>query len=142
VPSQEPGQRALPAVDRALGNVLEINSVGPADGLAVAIELNSAEEGEDGAEPSDPTFELIVLDNGSVVETFSNVTIKPGERHVATATAESKFVKVAVKADVPADLDALLAMPKAPSPVPRRTAVASTASSSPTTSPWCWCPIW
>lgn len=112
VPSQEPGQRALPAVDRAVGDVLEISSVGPADGLSVAVELNAADD--DGSdEPAEPTFNLIVLDKGVPVESFSSVTIKPGEHNVATATATSSRIKVAVKADVPADLDALLAMPKA-----------------------------
>lgn len=113
-PSEEPGMKALPAVDRALGNVLDVTSIGPADGLAVAVRINEADEADaDDEGDAEPTFDLIVLDKGEPVEVFSRLTVKPGERNVATLTAESTRIKVALKADVPADLDALLAMPKA-----------------------------
>ena len=51
--SEEPGQLALPAADRALGNVLEFTSVGPADGTAPALadELGVGESAGRGAYP-------------------------------------------------------------------------------------------
>ncbi len=113
-PSEEPGQLALPAVDRALGDLFEISSIGPADGIAVAVSVNTPEDdgsGEDG-DAAQPTFDLTVLKNGVPVETYSGLVVTDGPTNVATATATSEYVKIAVKEAIPADIDPLLAMPK------------------------------
>lgn len=110
-PSEEPGQLALPAADRALGNVLEFTSVGPADGLAVAVDPVDA-GGDD--EDSTPAFDLTVLQDGVVVESFAGLTLTDGPTNVVETLEESsERVKVATKVDITDDLDLTLAMPKA-----------------------------
>jgi uncharacterized protein len=109
-PSQEPGMRALPAADRALGNLLEISSVGPADGMSVAVNVNVPED--DGGPEVAPSFDLTVLRNGVPVETFAGLTTTEGPTNVITATAASEHLKVAMKTAVPVDIDPLLTMPK------------------------------
>jgi len=108
-PSEEPGQMALPAADRAIGQVLEFESIGPADGISVAVGNGHPIEVEDG-DPI-PTFDIEVVKDGKVVETYEGVTLS-GENNVVTATAESQYVKVATKVDVTPDLDLNLAQPK------------------------------
>ncbi len=101
-PSQEPGQLALPAVDRAVGQPLEITSVGAADGLAVTV-VSSTEPVEEGEQVP---FEITVTKNGAVVETFSDVTLSSVEGAVNGA---SEHIQVAVKVDVSALEDVALA---------------------------------
>ncbi len=109
--SEEPGQLSLPAADRALGSALEFESIGPGDGLSVAIEPAEVEP-EEGEEPT-PAFDLSVLDNGVVVETYANLTLTDGPTNVATAVNEaSTRVKVATKVEITDDLDLTLAQPK------------------------------
>lgn len=110
VPSQEPGMRALPAADRALGNLLELTSVGPADGMSVAVSVNTPED--DGGPETAPTFDLTVLRNGVPVEVFAGLTSVPGPTNVETATAGSEHVKVSIKTQIPVDIDPMLTMPK------------------------------
>ena len=128
-PSEEPGQVALPALDKAVGDLLEIGTTGPADGYAVAVSVNAAEDSGDGdgETEAEPTFDITVLKDGKPVETFAGCTVKEGPDHVATKTATSEHVKVALKAAIPSDIDPLLVMPKpgvypvvpaAPVPVP------------------------
>ncbi len=112
-PSEDPGQLALPAADRAIGDVLEFESIGPADGVSVAIEPVEAEPDEDGEAP-DPVFDLSVLDNGVVVESFAGLTLTDGPTNVVeTVNATSERVKVATKVEITDDLDLTLAQPKA-----------------------------
>ncbi len=106
--SEDPGQLALPAADRALGTALEFESVGPADGLSVAVDLNDPEGDED------PTFDVNVLEDGVIVESFAGLTITPGDTNVESVVNEtSTRVKVATKVSIDGDLDVTLAMPKA-----------------------------
>ena len=42
-PSEEPGMLALPAADRAIGTVLDVESKGAADGLSVSVTVNNDE---------------------------------------------------------------------------------------------------
>jgi phage tail sheath protein FI len=109
-PSEEPGQLALNASDRAIGKILDVESIGAAEGLSVAINVN---KDSDGDEPAEPTFDLLVLKDGAVVESYPGLTVTAkSANNAATATKDSSYVKVAV-ADVPADLEDLtLAMPK------------------------------
>jgi uncharacterized protein len=108
-PSEEPGQLGLPAADRAIGDVLEFESIGPADGLSIAID--PAEPEEDGG---DPVFDLSVLQDGVVVESYAGLTLTDGPTNVVdTVTESSERVKVATKVDITDDLDITLAMPKA-----------------------------
>jgi uncharacterized protein len=108
-PSEEPGQLGLPAADRAIGDVLEFESIGPADGLSIAIEPAEADE-EDG----DPVFDLSVLQDGVVIESYAGLTLTDGPTNVVdTVTESSERVKVATKVEITDDLDITLAMPKA-----------------------------
>jgi uncharacterized protein len=86
-PSQEPGGLALPAADRAVGNALEFSSVGPADGIAVAVESAEAPEG------SDPVFDLTVLKDGVIVETYAGLTITPGATNVESVVSAAVGVR-------------------------------------------------
>jgi hypothetical protein len=109
VASEEPGQLALPAADRAIGTVLDVESKGAADGLSVSVVVNNdADEGDAG-----PTFDLTVLKDGAIVESYTGLTVTPkADNNAATSTKDSSYVKVAV-ADLPADIEDLsLAMPK------------------------------
>lgn len=107
-PSEEPGSLALPAADRAVGEAIEFSSIGPADGITVAVEPAEAPEG------SDPVFDLSVLKDGVIVESYAGLTITPGDTNVeSVVSAASEYVKVAVKAELKDDMDLNLAMPKA-----------------------------
>ena len=64
-PSEEPGQMALPAADRAIGQVLEFESIGPADGISVAVGNGHPIEVEDG-DPI-PTFDIEVVKDGDPI---------------------------------------------------------------------------
>jgi phage tail sheath protein FI len=110
-PSDEPGQLALPAADRAVGNALEITSVGPADGLSVAVAVHN--DVDDNGDPMS-SFDLTVLKDGKVVEEFPGLTVLPkADNNAATATKDSSYVKVAVAEGISADIeDITLAMPK------------------------------
>ncbi len=121
-PSEEPGQLALPAADRAIGDVIDVESKGAAEGLSIVI-TPSPDSGEDDEAP--PTFDLTVLKDGAVVESFEGLTVTPkADNNAATATKDSEYVTVAV-ADLPADLEDLtLAMPK-PGTYPVKTAPAT-----------------
>ena len=120
-PSEEPGQLALPAADRAIGNVIDVESKGAAEELSIAVTANIDNDGDD----AEPTFDLIVLKDGVVVESYEGLTVTPkAENNAATATKASEYVTVAV-ADMPADLDDLtLAMPK-PGTYPVKTSPAT-----------------
>jgi uncharacterized protein len=112
--SAEPGMRELPAVDRALGDIFEVKSIGPADGLSVAVHVNAADDSADNGdgEGGEPTFDLTVLKDGVPVESFAALTTKPGAAQVATATEKSEYIRVALKTEMPIDIDPLLTMPK------------------------------
>ncbi|MFT5221770.1 MAG: phage tail sheath protein FI [Glaciecola sp.] len=111
-PSQEPGALALPAADRAIGTVLDFESLGPADGLSVAVSPAEAAPTEDGSEPT-PIFDLDVLQDGVVVESYAGLTLTDGPTNVVNTLAESsQRVKVATKIEITDELDLTLAMPK------------------------------
>jgi acetolactate synthase-1/2/3 large subunit len=87
-PSDQPGQRALPAVDRALGLPLEVTSIGPSDGMAIAIE--NGDPAEDGKAPN---FNFVVTEGGIETERYDNVSLSD---IAATVNKASKRVKVDV----------------------------------------------
>ena len=109
-PSEESGQMALPAADRALGQVLEFESIGPADGITVGVS-NGSPIDVDGGDPI-PTIDLEVIKDGAVVESYEGLTLSSGDTNIETALAESQHVKVATKVDITDDLDLNLAQPK------------------------------
>jgi uncharacterized protein len=104
-PAGEPSQLALVAADRALGTPVSVTSVEPDADLSVAIEpVDTGDEEGDGPAP----FNFIVLENGSVVESFPDVTVLPGDRNVATVVnATSTKVKVKVELDSAVDVSHL-----------------------------------
>lgn len=124
-PAGEPAQLALPAADRALGSPLSLTSVEPDADLSVSVR-SSAEQDEDAEGPAH--FDLAVLEGGSEVESFTDLTIVPGERNVETVVnATSTKVKVKVDIDKGVDLSNLIDVLKpgtyplekaAPVPVP------------------------
>ena len=90
-PSQEPGHLALPAVDRALGQPIEISSVGPADGLTVLIDGGSeVDEGEM------PLFNLSVERDGVEIESYDDVSLSDVE---GVVNGGSETVQVSVSLD-------------------------------------------
>lgn len=91
-PSDQPGQRALPAVDRALGLPLEVTSIGPSDGMAIAIE--NGDPAEDGKAPN---FNFVVTEGGIETERYDNVSLSD---IAATVNKASKRVKVETKVDL------------------------------------------
>ena len=104
-PSQEPGHLALPAVDRALGQPIEISSVGPADGLTVLIDGGSeVDEGEM------PLFNLLVERDGEEIETYADVSLSDVE---SVVNGGSQTVQVSVSIDTSSLEDPSLAQVKA-----------------------------
>lgn len=101
-PSEEPGQLALPAVDRAVGTTLELTSIGPAGGLEVVVE--PAGEAEDETQP--PPVNIVVLDQGVEVERFDGVALPDVE---STVNGVSTKVQVALKVDLGDLADATMA---------------------------------
>ncbi len=104
-PSGEPSQLALPAADRALGSPLEITSVEPDANISVVIENAEPADDADGPSP----FNLSVVEGGTTVESFDNLTITPGDRNVEkVVNASSTKVKVKLNLDKGVDLSSLL----------------------------------
>ena len=104
-PSQEPGHLALPAVDRALGQPIEISSVGPADGLTVLIDGGSeVEEGEI------TLFNLLLERDGEEIETYADVSLSDVE---SVVNGGSQTVQVSVSIDTSSLEDPSLAQVKA-----------------------------
>ncbi len=101
VASKDPGQLALPSIDRALGQPLQVTTVGPADGLSVVIEKGSATE--DGKSPK---FNLVLAQNGEETERYNDVTLTDV---AATVNKTSKRVKVETKVDLKSITDLSLA---------------------------------
>lgn len=100
-PSGEPARLALPAADRALGLPLVVESVEPDADLSVVVESTDAPEDLEGPTP----FNLSVLVDGDVVETFSDLTFG-GPRDVATIVNETS-TKVKVAVEIAEDVDIL-----------------------------------
>lgn len=122
--SPEPGSRELPAVDRALGVAAEITSIGPADGLSVAITPVAADDEDDAGAPK---FDFAVLKGDNELESFPSLSLADIE---AAVNGASEHVQVAVKIDLASLVDASIAevkagvfalQPAAPLPVPVKT---------------------
>jgi len=119
-PANEPSRVALPAADRALGMPLTIESIDP--GAPVTVVVRSAESDDDGPSP----FDLDVLMNGEQVESFTDLTLSPGDHNVATVVnATSTKVKVALDLKDDVDLSTMIEVMKpgtyplvAPAPLP------------------------
>ncbi len=105
-PADAPSTLALPAADRALGNPITVTSVEAGAELSIAIEPVDLGDAEfEGPTP----FNLTVLDGNIALESFSNLTITPGERFVETVVnKESKTVKVKVDLRKDVDLSSLI----------------------------------
>ncbi|GAB2618704.1 phage tail sheath family protein [Pseudactinotalea suaedae] len=122
-PSGEPAKLALPAADRALGMPLLVESTEPDADITIAIESTDAPDDLEGPTP----FNLTVLENGEVVETFTNLGFG-GKRDAATIVNDgSTKVKVAVEIDDAVSIEEQLELLKpglyplekaAPVPVP------------------------
>jgi len=98
-PAGEPAQGAIPAADRALGSPLKVTSV--ENDADITVVVDPEETDGDGPNP----FTVTIVDRGTPVETFENLTFLPGDRNVETViNAESEKVKVALEIDAGIDL--------------------------------------
>ena len=88
-PAGEPAAKALPAADRALGNPVTIESVEPDANIQVVV--TAEEAGEDDAPAS---FGISVVEAGEEVESYSGVTIVPGDNNIEAVLAGSERVRV------------------------------------------------
>jgi phage tail sheath protein FI len=100
-PAGEPAQLALAAADRALGNPISVTSVEPDAELSISIEPVDVGD-DDSAGPS--PFNVVILENGSEVESFQNVTITPGDQNIEKVV-NAKSTKVKVKIDIEKGVD-------------------------------------
>jgi phage tail sheath protein FI len=126
-PSGEPAQLALPAVDRALGNPLRVESLQPDADLTVHVEpVDSEDEGDDDDGPSH--FRIDVSEGNEVVESYDDLTITSGPRCATDViNGTSTRVKVSIDLADSVDMSAVLEVLKpgsyplqkaAPTPVP------------------------
>ena len=77
---------ALPANDRTLGQPVTIESIEPDADISVVV---TAEESDDDDAPA--SFTVTVVADGTEAESFTNVTVVPGDRNIETVVnAESK----------------------------------------------------
>ena len=98
-PSGQPARKELPAADRALGLPIAVESLEPDADLT--LQVTTTDSDEDGPSP----FNLSVLSEGEVVESFDNLTLGKGDRNVATVVnGTSTKIKVDVLLDAKADL--------------------------------------
>lgn len=100
-PSGEPARLALPAADRALGLPLVVESVEPDASISISVASADAPEDLEGPTP----FNLSVLEDGEVVETFEGLTFG-GPRDAATIVNDGS-TKVKVAVDIAEDIDIL-----------------------------------
>jgi hypothetical protein len=153
-PAGQPAVAALPAADRALGNPLSVTSVEPDALLSIAID--PVDPGDDGSDEDGPApFNLTVMERGSPVEEYPDLTLTPGDRNVEkVVNAASTRVKVKVDLEKGVDLSSMVDLLKPglfpleaaaryrclsagrSSPAPNPPARASMAWPSPRRSPW------
>jgi len=105
-PSADSGTLALSAADRAIGEPIEISTVEANAKISVDIMPEASDSDDDDAAP---TFTLNVTEGGEDVETFTGLTITPGDTNVeSVVNAESTKIRVATKVDL-SDVDVALA---------------------------------
>jgi len=103
-PSGKPARLELPAVDRALGLPLSIESVAPDADIEVVVTPSDVAEDADGPAP----FTITIVEGGEEVESFPDLTLG-GPRDAATVINKtSTKVKVEVKLDKGVDLSSQL----------------------------------
>jgi phage tail sheath protein FI len=106
-PAGEPAQLSLPAADRALGKPLTVTSIEPDANLTVVVET-AAEDEESETEGPSP-FTLLVREGTSVVESYPDLTLTPGDRNAETVVnATSTRVKVKVDLADGVDLSSVM----------------------------------
>jgi phage tail sheath protein FI len=105
-PSGEPARLELPAVDRALGLPISVESIEP--DANISIDVTTEDVGDSGDEGPAP-FTVTVVENGQPVETFPGLTIGAGDRNVKTVVNEtSTKIKIDILLDEGVDLDSQL----------------------------------
>jgi phage tail sheath protein FI len=106
-PAGAPARASLPAADRALGNPLVVTSVEPDASLSIAI--RPFDDGGQADTEGPAPFNLAVLQGDIELESFSNLTLTPGERNVEkVVNAASTKVRVKVELDQKLDLSSLV----------------------------------
>ena len=94
-PSEQPGQLALMAGDRALGPAVEFTTIEPNADITVTVAPEPPADGSKDDAP--PSFEVTVSERNAEPETFSGVTLGGIAK---TINGKSKKVKVETKVDV------------------------------------------
>ena len=107
-PAGEPSMKALPANDRTLGQPVTIESIEPDADISVVV---TAEESDDDDAPA--SFTVTLVADGTEAESFTNVTVVPGDRNIETVVnAESEKVRVATLEAIDPDFDPAMTMLK------------------------------
>lgn len=94
VPSDEPGQMALPSADRALGPAVEFTTAEANADVTVSIAAEPEDEDGDGEAP--PSYEIVIESPGDDPEHYTGVTLG----NIADNVSSSTKVKVETKIDV------------------------------------------
>src|SRR6476469_2670573 len=79
-PSGQPSRKELPAADRSLGLPLAVESLEPDADLVLQVSTSETDAEGDGPSP----FDISLLSNGIVVESYENLTLGKGDRNAAT----------------------------------------------------------
>ena len=106
-PAGEPAQLSLAAADRALGKPLTVTSIEPDADLNVVIQT-AEDDGDDETDGPIP-FSLLVREGSTVVESYPDLTLTPGDRNAETVVnATSTRVKVKVDLAEGVDLSSMM----------------------------------
>jgi len=103
-PAGEPARLALPAVDRALGLPVAVESIEPDANISVAVETVEPDEDVDG--PS--AFTIRILEGDEVVESYEDLTIGGATDAATVINKTSTRVKVEVTLEAKTDLSSQL----------------------------------
>ena len=104
VPSDEPGQLALPSGDRALGPAVEFTTAEANQDVTVSI---AAEPDDGSGDEAAPSYEIIIESSGQDPEHYEGVTLG----NISSTLGSSTKVQVETKIDVDSLADALQTLP-------------------------------
>ncbi|SDC60374.1 hypothetical protein SAMN05216410_2001 [Sanguibacter gelidistatuariae] len=103
-PAGEPSRLSLPAIDRALGLPIAIESIEADANIRVAVE--NAESADDAEGPS--PFTITILEGDQIVESFPGLTIGGPNDAATVINKTSTKVKVEIKLEAKTDLSSQL----------------------------------
>ncbi|MEP7763330.1 phage tail sheath subtilisin-like domain-containing protein [Sanguibacter sp. 25GB23B1] len=103
-PAGEPSSVSLPAMDRALGLPIAIESIEPDANISVAVENVDSDDDIDGPSP----FTITILEGDEIVETYEDLTIGGAQDAATVINKTSTRVKVEIKLEEKTSLDSQL----------------------------------